>query len=95
MTWLAKTPTAVVRAHVLMLPRLRAGERLDRATIHWGDPEERRDHASRWEREAAGDRVSARPGVSLESLSRGDLAGMGIGERLRPAKRRTERKKVR
>jgi hypothetical protein len=37
MTWLAKTPQALVRACLRMLPRLEAEERIDRAEeAGWG-----------------------------------------------------------
>ena len=59
-TWLAVTPLALVRAHVAMLPRLRAEEsmRLAEATAVGAGTltrEASRDIVRQWEREASDD----------------------------------------
>jgi hypothetical protein len=83
MTWLAETPRAVVRAHLLMLPRLDAEESLSaaqRVAVGTGSlkgnagPALIRD----WLRVAHRDRPSTR-GMSPASLkARGKAVGIGF-----------------
>jgi uncharacterized protein YmfQ (DUF2313 family) len=83
MTWLTKTPLAVVRAHQQMLGRLMAEEALHTLNVsaiaHTSnvDPDDRRDLVGRWERAAQGGRPRA------AHVSAGDLREMGIGVRVK------------
>jgi hypothetical protein len=81
MTWLEKTPQAIVMAHIRMLRRLEAEERNDRAEeAGWG-------HSVKFKREAvrrmqADWQRAARPvrGMSLPTSKEG-LRAHGIGRR--------------
>lgn len=84
MTWLSKTPHVVVHAHVQMLARLSAEESIRDVNVQLVannsgiDSDDRRALLADWEAEANEGR---RPRAAR--LSPDDLAGMGIGVKVK------------
>lgn len=80
MTWLAKTPLAIVNAHAAMLDRLKAEEALLASTVtavgtRTLKRQQVRAHLTRWERIARARRRAAQPATPAA------LQGLGIGQR--------------
>lgn len=89
MTWLAHTPTAVVRACSRMLPILQAEESLlerERLISALAKPEEQRRMVGAWNREAG----RAKEPIRGKQVNPVALGNVGIGYELVTPKRKDE-----
>jgi hypothetical protein len=82
MRWLDRTPRAIVRAHLRMLPRIEAGESLltaERVAVGTGSMkgDAGRDLARHWADTARGERQVERPRSA--KARRAALASAGVG----------------